>query len=164
MWDVIHQVIVAVIDTAAYKIANYFIQKGIEKGAPYTSNQLQNLLFLTHERFIKTLGESPIKNNFEAWDYAPIHRGLHNTFKHAQADCLPIDFPIVDESKKQLQFSENEMELYGDVLGHVYKAYGSLSLVSLSHKTTHLKSPWIKSYMKNGRHSIIDNECIAAAA
>jgi len=143
-------------------IANYFIERAVEEGAPVDHLKLQKLVYIAHGWHLAVYGEPLLRERVEAWQYGPVIRSLYHELKkfgnRPIGELVPrlrgtrLEVPRVHED------DEEALRLL-DRVWNVYKDYTGVQLSNLTHQED---TPWGQTWeqTKGHRNVRIDNHLI----
>ena len=134
------------------RIADWYINKGIETGNLINPMKLQKLIYFTHGWCLAVVGESVIDEFFYAWKYGPILQPLY--FNYKKLGLKKID----KKQNNQIKYTKNEI----DLLNFIWERYSGFDCIQLSRMAHTENSPW-QHVMKNYQYTlsnIIPNELI----
>ena len=124
----------------ARAVANVMIEKGVESGHPLTPLQIIKLTYLCQAWMLGMFGKSIFEQRVEAWKYGPVVADVYHGVKRY------VDQPVHEVMRaRPAKFSNEET----DVLGEVYRVYGSRSGGALSGRTHKEGTPWWQVRQEN---------------
>lgn len=118
---------------APIHVTNWFIQKGIDEGAPLTHMQVQKFTYLTHGFWLQENDLPMINEDPEVWPYGPVFDSVWGVLRANRRAPISVIGGNVDmiRTDKTISLTERVWCKYGDMSG------GKLS--DLTHK---VGSPW----------------------
>lgn len=144
-------------------IANWFIQKGIDRGAPLTQMQLQKLMYFAHALSLAS-GRGPIiRGQFLAWKYGPVLQELYDFTKSWGREGIKNPIHVPDGSPYQLKIPvapKDDRELM-TVLESTWQTFAEYDAHKLSELSHEVGSPWEKAYTKTGAGTVISDTAIS---
>ncbi|MFJ6427529.1 Panacea domain-containing protein [Microbacterium maritypicum] len=141
---------------AASLVAKWFIRRANEAHATDLDNlKLQKLLFLSHSRYVHTVGRPLIRERVEAWKHGPVIDVVYQEYKSFGNSC--IDQSLTADGPWQ-----HLPEDVTDALDNVWDSFGVLSGWALR-ELTHDLGPWQRHYDGSRLHVVIPNEEIGGA-
>jgi len=133
----------------ANAIANYFVRRGIEKGALLTPMQVNKLVFLSHGYYLATTDEPLINEVVYAWKWGPVVSSVYARYREFGRN--PIDRTQFGSDAEQKDFFSIEDDCQAkEILEAVWEGYGSKSGPQLSTITHRKDSPWYITWEVHG--------------
>jgi uncharacterized phage-associated protein len=129
----------------ATTVANEFFELAHAAGRRLTPMQYVKLTYIAHGWSLALFGRPLIREPVEAWKYGPVIPTLYRELKHFGSG--PVTTPPVQSifgSKEPLDQADREL------IADVYRKYGTLSGVQLSHLTHRPGTPWSEMYDPEG--------------
>lgn len=123
-------------NTYIYRIAGWFIQKGIDENRPIDHLKLQKLVYYAHAWWMAFDKGELIQEKIEAWQYGPVIRELWEEYKYCGEQSIQktsIEYEVLGHT-----FSEDLKEFLSAVW-NVYGQYTGWQLVCITHKDG---EPW----------------------
>ena len=142
------------------KVANWFLQKGLDSDRPLTQMQLQKLVYFGHALKLAESRKPLVQGEFEAWEYGPVLPELYSQTKFAgrmpigHELALPSEFSILHLEKPRISESEDI-----SVFESTWKTFGHLSAIELSNISHEDGAPWAVAWAV-GKGTRISNESI----
>ncbi len=86
-------------------VANFILDHAENKGKAITNLDLQKILYFVHGHYLVQFHEALVVDEFEAWNYGPVHRTVYDVFK--EYNDMPIEgralaFDPVRRQKREL--------------------------------------------------------------
>lgn len=124
-------------------VANAVLDAAWRKGISVSPMQLQKLLYFCNGWNIEIRGEPLVADNFEAWQFGPVHPEAYHEFKRFGSSQITelADSPF-DLGPWRADLSEGEARLVDEVIG----LYGQLSGPQMSHLTHQADTPWDQTW------------------
>ena len=135
----------------ALAITDSLIRHSLESETPITPMQAQKLTYFCHA-WMLGLGHGPLfQDAVESWQYGPVIRAVYHALKHYGEDCITNPLQSVPQNFSKLE---------DQIITVIWKQYGHLDGITLSHMTHAEGSPWQQTYEKDQRSTIIHNHVI----
>lgn len=138
-------------DFPAVIVANYFVKKGKEEGAPVEGVlKLIKLVYLAHGWHLGLFEKQPlIRERVEAWQYGPVVRSVYDAFKFCgrQKITEPATTGIKEEMVPIEKLAADETI---ELLDEVWEIYGKHTGPELSKLTHEENTPWDDTRKKMG--------------
>lgn len=125
-------------------VANEFIRRANEQGAPLTHLQIQKLVYFAHARMLVLHRLPLVQQGFQAWGYGPVVADLYQALKLNGSEAVVEEIPVVEPPT----FSSREI----GVFDWCFKRYGRLSGGQLTSITHASGSPWSMASGRNEDH------------
>ena len=132
-------------------VANYFIDRSIADGRPFTPLQVQKLVFFAHGWMLGLYHQPLLEREFEAWTYGPVMPAIYHNLSYYGGS--PVTKLIL---ARETSFDEHEES----VLAQVYDIYGKFDGVQLSAMSHTPGGPWDRTWRKYGRQAVIPDDLI----
>src|SRR5262249_51853966 len=87
----------------AREVANFFLDLAEDRRLTLTQIPLQKILYFAHAWFLARRGRPLVDEEFEAWEYGPVVRSIHEQFKRFG------DAPILNKATR-LNFANGTYE------------------------------------------------------
>lgn len=140
----------------AATIANRFIELAEQVGKKLTPMQLIKLSYIAHGFSLAIFRRPLLAESVEAWRYGPVIPSLYRRLKKYGSN--DVSGPITQMFSS---FSGDGLEQDdASLIEAVYKKYGSLNGIQLSHLTHRKGTPWDITYRPDEYGSEIDNDVI----
>lgn len=140
-------------------LANWFLQKGIDRGNALTQMQLQKLVYFAHALSLASNNKPLTLGSFQAWEYGPVLPDLYEHTRHWGRK--PITEPIAVPGDNLLSLSiprADEASIpYLKSTWDTFSQYDALTLSKMSHEKG---SPWSAIFCE-GKRLHIPNYAIA---
>ena len=136
----------------ALELAKYILKNSKEN---LSNLELQKTLYFTELDYIKKFDKHLIKDDFEAWKYGPVSRGVYYEYRNYGANS--IDKPESEDLSKNL--NKEELDSINKSIEKCNDK-GYWKLVEESHKKG---GAWEKSFNENTKE-IIDKKLIKEEA
>ena len=132
-------------------VANYFINRSIGEGKPFTPLQIQKLVYFAHGWMLVFREEPLLETEFEAWKYGPVMPAIYHNLSFYGGD------PVTDKIlAREYEFDVTEES----ILRQVYDLYGEFTGIELSAMSHTLGGPWDKIQRKFRRQTVIPDKLI----
>lgn len=98
-------------------IANWFINKSIDKEEYLTPLKLQQLVYLSNCWHLAVRDEPLITQHFEAWKYGPILQDLYYKYKHWGKFLITTkekDVPVEDSAVEIMEFCWDKYSFFSE--------------------------------------------------
>jgi uncharacterized phage-associated protein len=136
----------------AREVVNFFLDLAKARGLVLTQIPLQKILYFAHAWFLARRGQPLVDEEFEAWEYGPVVRSVHEQFKRFG------DAPILKKATR-LNFANGNYEEVAyrfdletaDALERIfdfYSRYEPFALVAMTHEPG---GPWEKVYQSGAK-------------
>lgn len=149
----------------AYKpslVANAFLYKAKQLGAPLTHMKLQKLVFFMHAWSLAFDGKSVVAERPEAWQYGPVFETLYHSLKANGSKQVSDYLTMLNPATGELQAlipNVNDKHLW-NLLEQVWDRYGGFSAMQLSALTHEAGSPW--DVARQAQRTSLDDGAIAS--
>lgn len=140
-------------------IANAFLVKAQETGAPMTHMKLQKLVFFVHAWSLALKDKSLVNETPQAWQYGPVFNSLYHELKQHGSSAVSGYLKQLDAETGTLKPMipiRTDSEFW-NVLDQVWDRYGRLSALQLSALTHEAGGPW-ESARKRVAETLNDDE------
>ena len=150
-------------------VANQILDSCAISGIKLTNLSLQKVVFLIHQDFLVETGSPLIQDEFEAWQYGPVHRVLYQAFSSNGANYISNRALTFDRTTRQ--WINIDMSIAPDTLTRIldsarfYAGMPTFLLIDLTHERG---SAWERVWSQaSGKINIgmkIPNELILSLA
>lgn len=141
----------------ARDLAHYIVDKCTRDDEPVSNLQLQKIMYFLQTVYCRaTEGDLLFDDEFEAWQYGPVMKGVYKEFSGYGADQIVETF----ESSRNIFDGTDVKDFIDDGIESLRKKY-PWDLVRTSHAHN---SPWRKTLDESGYKSVIRNNLIIEAA
>lgn len=131
----------------ATNLCNNVLVRGNREDISITPMKLQKLMYYICRDYVKRMGESPISEDFEVWQYGPVLPSVYGEFK--AFGSKPITGYAKDAEGQSYQVDEKSNPTLSNVIDIVWAKYKRLSGIDLSKKTHQENSGWYRAYMED---------------
>lgn len=155
-------------NTDAYKLANFFIQKGSKESKnDMTITKILNLVYISHGLSLAILDKPLLnseRNTIEAWEFGPVITNLYHTLItfSDQNIATPINIPIFSENgvfiRTETPTISNDDSQILEILDTVWESHKDMTPIDLIKFVKWKGTPWHYCYEKKGKYSIILDE------
>lgn len=133
-------------------IANFFINKAHQSDCnDLTPMKLLKLVYIAHGWNLGIYNDPLFIEEVSAWKFGPVIRPLYDRVKIYRSNPIKEPLPSIAE-----EIDSRDLEL----LEAVWKKYGALDGITLSHITHQPGSPWSQTWDANGWDLIIPTNLI----
>lgn len=139
-------------------IVNRFIELASNDDKLLTPMQLIKLTYIAHGFSLAIFNKPLIDESVEAWRYGPVIPSLYRDLKKYGSSGVADKLPQAFFGAKTQGLDENNDKL----IDIVYKKYGGLSGVKLSHLTHRKNTPWANMYVPDHYGIEINDSLIKA--
>lgn len=141
-----------------FAIANYFIRKAQEKGAPLSPMKLQKLMYFAEGWNLAFRQEDLFNAEIEAWQYGPVIGSVYREFKpYGNSDITQLATTI-DFSNGQFEVVSPDVaadDMYvHQLLDQIWGNYGRHTAIQLSAMTHESGTPWHDVYIVEGERGM----------
>jgi len=130
-------------------VADFFINKGVETGAPISNKKLQKLLYYSQAWSMALVNKPLFKDKIEAWVHGPAIRSVY--LEYRSFGFSPI---------RKIIPTENIKKIIGDTkkfLEEIWRVYGKHDASYLEF-LTHNETPWKEARLGVGALDSSDKE------
>ena len=132
-------------------VANYFIERSIAEGKPFTPLQIQKMVFFAHAWTLAFYHQPLLEREFEAWTYGPVMPAIYHNLSFYGGTPVPQKILA-----REAQFDERETS----ILDQVYDIYGKFDGLQLSAMSHTPGGPWDRTWRKYNRQAVIPDDLI----
>ena len=144
-------------------VANFFLEKGKEEGAPITQLKLMKLSYLAYGWVLATLNQKLFDEDIEAWKYGPVIPSLYHEFKHFKYNPISGNSICFDFDEGTISVPEiDKSDKSSVIIEKVWDVYKHLSAKALGATTHEQESPWSSHYDPQEYGKIIPDADIKA--
>ena len=133
------------------QVANYFIERSIAEGKPFTPLQIQKLAFFAHAWMLGIYHRPLMEREFEAWTYGPVMASIYHNLSYYGGDSVTA--PIL---ARNIPFDDQEIS----ILRQVYDIYGKYDGIQLSELSHTPGGPWDQTWRKHRRLAVIPDKLV----
>ena len=127
----------------AIGVANAVLQSAEEQGFSVTPMQLQKLVYFCNGWNLELRNEPLVSDNFEAWQYGPVHPSIYHEFKTYGQEAIRSGSNLgFGGDPVQANLSSAEASLIDEVV----RIYGGLSGPQMSNLTHRSGTPWSETW------------------
>ena len=140
----------------AINVSNYFTNRAIDQGFPFTIMQALKLTYIAQGFHLSLKGGDPFfEEDVFAWEHGPVIKDLYFHFK----DQLVSDNSYMIKNKQPSDSFSLFRDMQKQILYVVFNKYGILSGWDLSELTHKEGTPWAITYNQSP-NSIISKDLI----
>ena len=127
-------------------VANEVLDRAEQRGREVTNLDMQKIVYFLHGHYLSRHGRPLVEDEFEAWNYGPVHRVLYNAFRAYEATAIEgraqaFD-PVRRIARELPQLTDPEvLALMDEILG-AYLDIPTFDLVEMTHKPG---TPWSRT-------------------
>jgi len=143
-------------------IANYFLDRAAQEGAPVTQMKLQKLVYIAYGWALALTNNRLFDEPIEAWEHGPVIRSLYDEFKRfggAPIRERAIEFNLDGFETTEPRVPDSDADTVM-ILDKVWAAYRRFSGWQLRQKTHEPGTPWSVTYDPKERDRVISDEVI----
>lgn len=143
-------------------VANAFLYKAKQEGAPLTHMKLQKLVFFMHAWSLALDNHSVVSEQPEAWQYGPVFETLYHSLKGNGSAQITEYLTMLNPATGQLQALVPTLDnkRFWALLQQVWNRYGGFSAIQLSALTHEAGSPW--DLARQANRPLLDDGAVAA--
>ena len=141
------------------RVANYFINKGLDEGVDLTPMKVIKLVYISHGWYLAYRKKSLISDSIQAWKYGPVIPILYRSLKHYGSNQIEALIDIDNDNKindSEYKVSDEDA-VFLDIIWDHYKKFSALQLSTITHKRD---TPWSVTYDGTTFGKIIPNSII----
>jgi uncharacterized phage-associated protein len=127
----------------ARAIANFFIERSVDKSRPVTVMTLLKVLYFAHGWHLAKTGQPLVAQPFEAWKHGPVNRVVYEQMKGQGSK--PVTSKLTSFDVEHGDFVETSYNLNPEMktfLGDIFDSYSQYHPFTLSDLTHVSGSPW----------------------
>lgn len=136
----------------ARAVTNWFIEKGLSEGEPFTLMALLHLVYIAHGWHLAMRDAPLFGNRIEAWPYGPVASDVYHAFR-------PRGITYEEPHPKYPTVSD---EADVEFLQGSYDIYGKKPLWELSNLTHIAGGPWDTTLKWGGKFAVVPDDLTRA--
>lgn len=155
-------------NTDAYKLANFFIQKGSKESKnDMTITKILNLVYISHGLSLAILDRPLLnseRNTIEAWEFGPVITNLYHTLINFSNKNIntPIEIPMFGENgtliRTEIPMVNEDDNQVCEILDTVWQSHKDMTPTDLIEIVKWKGTPWHYCYEEKGEYSIIPDK------
>lgn len=128
-------------------LSNNILVRAKNENIKVTPMKLQKLLYYICVKYVKEVGDTPISEQFEVWQYGPVIPSVYSEFKPFGSS--PIKQFARNAKGIAKMVDEEANPILTDCINYIWSRYKNYSGIDLSRKTHQRGSGWFSAYQND---------------
>lgn len=127
---------------SAIRVSNNILKRAFEDETPMSPMRLQRVLYFVTCEYAQRTGKPLLDEDFEAWEYGPVIRSLHNKTNSLGGDSFQEY--LMDANNKAFAVNEKTAQAFRESLDLIWEATKGFSHVQLARVSTKPSTAWFE--------------------